>query len=435
MPTCAPRCGAWFGAPSYAFLQLQGQITVKHPHLLAAFLSLCVLGAVILGGVAYAHSVETEYVHTLASKNLPQKRNGIALQRLAFESPDLLPIYGSSELNIPDPYQASKIFMLYPTGFNVFTLSGDGAEPLEYLQMLADVGPGLRGKQVVISLSPQFFIEAEISEDAFRGNFSRLHAYGFALADLPPDLKARVAQRILAHRAAFNADALLVLVLQTLAQDTPLHRAAFAALFPVAKLQETLLEIQDHWAILDYIWNHPEIKPGVTRRPQDLNWSMLAAHAQPYAMHHAGNNPFGIEDTEWKTEWAAYAATHKNDTNDERFLLSLNRSHGWVDLVLLVKTLQAMGAKPLLISLPLHQSFWGYRGVSPAALAKYYDKMNALAAEQQVPVVSFQQFQNDEYFLRDPGAHMSAKGWVHYSQVLDAYFHGRALPEAVGSGH
>jgi hypothetical protein len=50
-----------------------------------------------------------------------------------------------------------------------------------------------------------------------------------------------------------TADALLALVLQTLAQDTPLHRAAFIVLFPIAKLQETVMEIQDHWAILEYV--------------------------------------------------------------------------------------------------------------------------------------------------------------------------------------
>lgn len=422
------RVVAQVDAHSFDSFLSHGGIIVKHPHLLASFLALCLLGAVILGGVAYANSVESRYVHALADTNIPQKRNGVALQRLAFETDDLLPIYGSSELNIPDRYKASKIFMLYPTGFNVFTLAGDGAEPLEYLQMLADVGPDIRGKQVVISLSPNFFIEATMTEDTFRANFSRLHAYGFVFADLPWSLKERVAQRILDHPITLQDDPLLTLVLQTLSKGNPLHRAAFLALMPIAKLQETILQVQDHYATLSYIWNHPEIKTDVTRRPQDLNWSVLLSHAKPYAARHATNNPFGIMNTEWKIAWKALAARHHNDSNDAGFLRSLDRSHGWGDLVLLSETLKSMGAKPLFISLPLHQKFWAYRGVSASALYQYYDKINALAAEQQVPLVTFREFQNDQYFLRDPGAHLSAEGWVYYSKVLDTFFHNQPLP-------
>jgi hypothetical protein len=67
----------------------------------------CILIASLIGFNYYAQALEFRYVNALAPLNLTQMENGDALQRAALQKPDLLMMYGSSELTLlPTPYQA-----------------------------------------------------------------------------------------------------------------------------------------------------------------------------------------------------------------------------------------------------------------------------------------------------------------------------------------
>ncbi len=397
----------------------------RFPHLCAALVACFLLSAGLLGGVAYADSLETEYIHALAAMNLQQKRQGLVLQRLAMRQDDLLPVYGSSELDIRNPYRAAKIFLSYPTGFNVFTVGGNNDGPILQLQIMAGMGDELRGKRIVISLSPQFFLQSALEALSYRGNYSRLHAYAFALSDLPMSIKQAAAQRMLEYPQTVQRDALLWMVMKQVAEGEPQSQVMYALLYPLAKLHELTLELQDHWEVVNLIWEHPEIKPEIERRPQPrLNWNMLESHATRYAESLVTNNPFGIPDADWKKYWRKMAQADRNSMSDARFVHMLKVSRTWSDLKLFLEVLKFKGAQPLIITLPWHGVYWDMRGVSATARQVYYQKLTEFGQREGVPVVTFEQFDGDKYFLVDPNAHLSARGWVFYSQVLDAFYHG-----------
>src|ERR1700733_9478889 len=83
------------------------------PHLASALAAL-LLGAVVLEALAfYARSLEYGSLTALAAgeaiieregKLAPVKNQGTALQQAALDTGCLLPIYGSSELNLLQPY-------------------------------------------------------------------------------------------------------------------------------------------------------------------------------------------------------------------------------------------------------------------------------------------------------------------------------------------
>lgn len=403
---------------------------MRHTHLVAALFALLLAGAGLVGGLFYADALETQYVHAYASSALVHKRQGLALQRVAFRQTDLLPVYGSSELLIPDPFRADKIFRLYPTGFNVFFVGGNGIAPLLQAQTFAGLGDAVRGKRVVVSLSPQFFIESQVAANAYSGNFSRLHAYAFAQSNLPLELKQRIAKRMLEYPAVLESDPLLKSLLEGLATRTvwsPLHDAA---VYPFAQLQLTTLQLQDRWATVELIQTHPEIQPDIVRRAQPLNWQMLQAHAAEYAAAQANNNSFAIDNTDWTENWADLIASQHADMPDPEFQHALDYSHSWADLELLLATLQANGATPLITSMPWHEPYWEYRGVSAAPRRAYYARLKKLAHKYAFPVVTFESFENQKYFLRDPGSHLAAVGWVEYSRALDSFFYDRTRVSA-----
>src|SRR5258708_12646732 len=123
-------------------------------HVLAAVLAGCLFGGGLTGATWYVRWLESRYIHTLAPMMFELKNQGTELQAEAFRQPDLLVVYGSSELEQPNRYHASNLFQDYPTGFTIFPVGRGSTTSLVMLQDLAAVGSDLHGKKVVISLSP-----------------------------------------------------------------------------------------------------------------------------------------------------------------------------------------------------------------------------------------------------------------------------------------
>lgn len=76
----------------------------------------------------------------------------------------------------PATNKAANFFRNYPTGFNVFSVGKAGAASLILLQRLGAIGSDLRGKKVVISISPTWFFHDSASVAYYDGNFSLLQA-------------------------------------------------------------------------------------------------------------------------------------------------------------------------------------------------------------------------------------------------------------------
>ena len=88
---------------------------MKRVHLLSALAAILILSVTLTGGYLHARWLESRYVHALAPKPLRQTNLGSALQKEAFKYPDLLPLYGSSEISSsPSGYDAATVFRTYP---------------------------------------------------------------------------------------------------------------------------------------------------------------------------------------------------------------------------------------------------------------------------------------------------------------------------------
>ena len=104
-------------------------------HLASALVAVLAVSAGLAGGTLYARSVEDRSIDALASGDFNQKTQGSVLQVEAFRHPELLPLYGSSELETyQGPYNASEFFRGFPTGFAVFPVGKPGTTALIILQ-------------------------------------------------------------------------------------------------------------------------------------------------------------------------------------------------------------------------------------------------------------------------------------------------------------
>jgi D-alanine transfer protein len=447
------------------------------PHLGPAFAAV-IFGAIVVTVFEwYARDLESRSILALATNDAiiarngglqPIKNQGVALQQAAVEADCLLPVYGSSELNLQAPYnlpfQPTSVFREFPTGFTIFPVGKAETTCLLILQKLAAVGPELRGRKVAISLSPYWFFDRLAARpDAYAGNFSALQAGELAFSThLGLELRADAARRMLKYPATLANRPLLKLALENLADGSPLSLACYEAIVPLGLTHNAFLRFQDHWSVVCYLWKHPVSGFGTRKalaergfdpltqadgssrgspslaalesksmgsprrlspRGPQLDWAEFFRRADATYRLHSTNNQFGLDDKKWKRELRQELLRQKASLSERSFLRTLQRSQEWVDLDLLLRGSTEMGMRPLLLSMPIHGGWYDECGISCAARGAYYQKLREIAARHHVPVIDFADHDADRSFCHDNLGHLAPRGLVHYSQVFDAFFH------------
>ena len=403
---------------------------MKARHLVPALAAMLLVAAALGGGVLYAQAVEREYAHALAPRHVPLNVTGRALQVAALQQPDLLPVYGASEvLNQPSAYQASQFFATYPTGFTTFEVAKGGVTSIIVAEELAAVAPDLRGKKIVISYTPSQFMSKMVGETNYAGLFSRLHANELAFSTvLSLATKQQAARRMVQYPQTLDKDPVLQFALEQLADGSPLHLLLYDAVFPLGKLQTLVLELQDQWQTLTYIEAQKNLNPNVTRQPAWIDWQALAFKARQEQIPNSIDNPFGFDNTVWSSRIRAGFRIKANGSADTGYLNAMDNSAEWTDLDIALRILKDAGAQPLLLGRPMNADYYSALGISESAQQQFYIKLHQVAQRYGVPVVDFQDHAQDKYFGVDPAPHTSREGWVYVDQAMDAFYHGVLKP-------
>ena len=386
------------------------------PHLYAS-LSALVLACVALAcGFVWCRGVERTHIADLASDLSDPKLQGVAIQREAFSQPDLLVLYGSSELIRKVPMMAEEFFEDYPTGFRVFPVGKAGTSQLAVLQKLAAVGEDLRGRKVAISLSPSFFFEESVDLEWYAGNFSALQAGELVFSDeLSFSLKHDAARRLLAYPETLDDHWLLEATARRLARGTKLDRAIYYAAWPLGKMQNAVARLQDHFEAALHIVELPETL-AQRRKPRVLNWPDYLRKAEALS-----------RDLAAKSKAAPKLTQKPRGSRDALFLSRLKKATEWTDFDLTLRALNELGAVPVVLSMPMHGKDLETVGVSPKARAAFPDQLKRVAAKHGVPLAYFQAADDDPLFFSDHLDHLGSKGWIYFNKVLDDFYHGRNL--------
>ena len=399
------------------------------PHLLPALIAILIFAGFLLAGNQYAQYIENRYVSALAPMLVPESLNGSALQQAAFRQPDLLPVYGSSELILEQyPYIANLFFKTYPTGFAVFEIAQRAATSLSMAEELAALGPKVRGKKVVISFTPNMFNDPEVPLVSYDGNYSQLH--GDALIFNPYlsfNVKQQAARRMLDYSETIVNDPILKFAVINLSGTSTFQHTLYYLTLPLGQLETLIIRLQDHWEVLKIIWSYPKLKPKAIKKPDSIQWDTVIAQAGAEQAADSTNNPYGIENSSWTRKWKDLMPKRAipPGSKDAGFIRNLNASKEWSDLEILLEILKEMGAQPLILSRPIDGPIWDARGVSQKARQVYYDRLHNIVVDTYgMRLVDFENHDGDRYFSTDYASHTSRLGWVYVDQTLDAFFHG-----------
>ena len=375
------------------------------PHLSGALIACGLTAAILCGGRVLAMHLEERTIHSTAPRDFFIKNQGLAFERAAARAPDILLLYGSSELIDPIPNRASDFFSREPTGFEVCPVGKAGTTSLIILQKLGALGSVLHGRKIAISLSPSSFLTPALKPDFYAGNFSLSAASGTLFGNaLDLDLKTEIAKRMLQFPETLGKDGLLRLAAGCLASGRPLDRVILMAMWPLGKLQNIILDLQDHFEALVYILSRGKPVPNWLRPPSS------------HRVHlHKGTAGDGREAMTTESLDAIHLA------KDAAFRARVATASEWTDLDLLLRTLTELRARPLILSMPIDA--YVTPGVSRSAHEVYYDRMRELTRRYHFPLVEFEDHDDDPTFLIARREHPTPKGWMYYNRALDNFFH------------
>jgi len=374
------------------------------PHLSSALIACALTAAILFGGRLLAVYLEKRTIHSTAPSDFFIKNQGLAFERAAARAPDILLLYGSSELIDPVPNRASDFFRKEPTGFEICPVGKGGTTSLIILQKLGALGSVIQGRKVAISLSASSFLTPGERPEFYAGNFSLSAASGTLFSNaLDLHLKSEIAKRMLQFPDTLAKDGLLRVAADCLASGRPLGRIVLMAMWPLGKLQNTILDFQDHFEALVYILSRGKPVP---------NWLRpLSSHKTQALKTRSGES--------WET-WTAQSFDAIHPTRDADFRVRVAAAAEWTDLELLFQTLTQLKARPLILCTPIDA--FAARGVSRSAREVYYDRMRELAGRYHFPLVDFEQHDADPRFLTTHREHPTPRGWMVYNRALDDFF-------------
>lgn len=376
----------------------------------------------------HAKSIEQKYIHAFSGSKNILKVAGSALARAAFRETDLLPVVGASEVyNQKSRYESARFFRKYPTGFSVFEIARGGSGSLNMAELVAGFGRSVRGKKIVLSYTPTSFEVDHINVSQYMRAFSRLHAYQLVFStDLKLSTKRAAAVRMLRYQKALRDDPIVVFALKQLVKKG-FHRLLYWAVFPIGKLEQWALEIEDHFDIARKIDTSRKVERTSRHVETAINWERLMINARHEQILHANNNEFGFDNRAWRRRFEGRFNPKTPGAADNWYVSRVLHSAEWVDLKILCDVLRDLKGKVLFVGRPMKAGYYDALGVSADARSGFYRKISKMVKSYGFQIVDFGEYENDKYFGTDQYPHTSRIGWMHVNKVLDDFYHGRPI--------
>ena len=391
---------------------------LRPSHLFSLAIALIFAIAGIFGGYYWARNKEERLLHSAAPEFCDAKLHGVALIKEALSRPDTLVFFGSSELIPNVPLKGVDFFADSPTGFTMFPVGKAGTTALSVLQKLGCAGDELIGKKVVISLSPSFFQSEEVDSKYFEGNSSKLQLKEFFGSDHFSDsLKQDVAAQILKYPKVYEGDWLLEFTLRRTAEMGAWNQFLLAVIGPYSAFNRAVGRMQDHVEAAFALNGEPELASVSAFRPKrghSLNWDELFRTAEQQSKAFAS-----------KARKGPPIVSRAKGSWDKQFMSKMRNAQEWKDFELVLRLLKETGARPLVISMPLHADILEAQGVSAEGRNQYGVQLRELTKKYNAPLVYFSDYETDPVFFVDQSDHIGSKGWWFYNKLLDDFYHDR----------
>ena len=383
------------------------------------FLSILALGPLSEWWVS--RYIRPGVIETASENEIPSLFGGTLLQSMALRDPQVVPMYGSSEFGHGGPDNPTKLFAGRPTGWDPYLVGQAGS--LDLIQALYAGAQDLKGKKIVLSLSPEWFSDSGgISQSTFAAKFSALQAYKMIFnPSLTSQTKYSLAQRLIQFNGLKETYPVLDGLLKYYGQKSLKANILELACWPAARVEMSALEVQDALKTVQVIRHLPSAEiaknSGGASRKVLPSWSVLMQKANADVRKNETNNHFGVSNSFYSQEYRRLPK-FKNSQIRGHFYPSLEYS----DLDLLMSVLKDEGADPIFLIQPVNGRWYDFTDFPKAQRQKCYSLIREMANRFNFSLADFSAHEYDKYFM-DDSSHPSEKGWLEFDEALDKFVH------------
>ncbi|QXE02359.1 D-alanyl-lipoteichoic acid biosynthesis protein DltD [Terribacillus sp. DMT04] len=339
----------------------------------------------------------------------PAMFQGTYLQSEMLKDASYVPIYGSSELSRWDPFHPSNYFETTDAAFTPYLIGKGGMTSIIHDVNFATHADQLKNKQIVIIVSPQWFVKHGTDEQHFAPNYSSLQAFQLPFnKDVDEQVKRKLMERLMTYDAVKN-DTLLYQLYDAYLND---NKVLFTSLSVPAKAYLSMLQKKDLYFTL--------LKEKPTNRHQsdtvkNKSWEELRAQADIYGEKRTQHSQFYMDDKVYKHK-QHYIKKMEGKNKGHSYAESLE----YEDFQLMLDILQQAQAKPLFVVIPVNGAYYDYTGFPKQGREAYYDRIKKQISDSGFTYADYSGHEHDPYFMRDT-IHIGWKGWVYLDEDIQEF--------------
>ncbi|MCC2250400.1 D-alanyl-lipoteichoic acid biosynthesis protein DltD [Virgibacillus sp. AGTR] len=373
-------------------------------------LALVLFAGVVLVPVSWlAKLVPEDRLEESATSLESNMFQGTYLQSEMLKHSTYVPIYGSSELSRWDPFHPSNYFEMNAAVFTPYLIGKGGMTSIIHDLNFATHADQLKNKQMVIIVSPQWFVKHGTDEQHFTPNYSALQAYQLPFnKEVDEQVKRKLMQRLITYDAVKN-DTILYQLYDAYLNDKKVKFNIFSV---SAKAYISLLKKKDLYFTL--------LKDKPTNRHQsnevkDKTWEELQAQADAYGEKRTQHSKFYIDDNVYKYR-KHYIKGMKGKNKGHSYAESLE----YEDFQLMLDILKEANADPLFVIIPVNGAYYDYTGFPEKGRQEYYTRIKKQINDSGFTYADYSDHEYDPHFMRDT-IHIGWKGWVYLNEDMQKF--------------
>ncbi|NLI90932.1 MAG: D-alanyl-lipoteichoic acid biosynthesis protein DltD [Peptococcaceae bacterium] len=350
-----------------------------------------------------------------------QKNIGVALQRVALERGDSIPLYGTSDLtNTNNPFHPVNFFA-NRGGIHVNLIGQGYYQSLMQLMNYGSMGNTLKGKKIALIISPQWFTEHGLTNKNFDMNFSEQHFLSLMFdPNISQSIKTYVAQRVRIMVEGCPEAPEVQRYCDLYTSDKPYSKVALFILTPYYKIRLELLNTKDLVKSYNTL-SKTKYKAKTAQEPfipkTAINWEAERLAANKTGKENAKNNEYYMDSRYFER----YIKNKYKDYKGYMNGLSYCKSPEYDDFRFLLQLCKDLGIQPLFISIPVNGKWYDYCSFSKTDRQQYYKNIKEMVTSYGFQLADFSSHEYDAYFLQDH-MHIGWKGWVYVNEALVSYF-------------
>lgn len=324
--------------------------------------------------------------------------------------------FGSSEWSRFDPLHPSVLAEKYNRSYQPFLLGSRGTQSLEQFFTMQNIKDQLKGKKVVFSLSPQWFVPSGMRKDAFNYYYSPLQTSSWLL-DKNSSIRMNeyAAKRLLKMNPSESNK-----MMNDIINDVSKGKKLTSSQTNYLKLNEQILSQEDRFFSQVFISdkNEQKIEKLTKQLPDKYNYIELDHLATDLGRRKTSNNQFNLEDSFYKQN---KIGERLNELRGFQKNMKFEKSVEYSDFQLVLNTFANNNINAIFIIPPINAKWQAFTGLPQAEIKKFVTKIRyQLTSQGFTNIVDLSNKGSEPYFMTDT-IHYGWRGWLSFDQAVNPF--------------